>query len=165
MPDGDTNPEGREIEDLFTSLNLTQIISEPTNFEPAKKPSCIDLIVTDQPKIILDSGTRASLDPHCQHQIIYGKVNFRIREEKFGIIIEKIKLLFQRNMINFPWFEHLNLNPNINWQVKTFTEILLDIISNFIPNEVKRFVPRNPPWINKELKTTLNKKKLAFPKL
>ena len=35
-------------------------------------------------------------------------------------------------------------------------------MSNFIPNEVKRFVPRNPPWINKQLKTTLNKKNRLF---
>ena len=77
-PDGDDAPEGRELEDMFTSLGLSQVISEPTNFDPIKKTSCIDLIVTDQPNIILDSGTRASLDPFCHHQIIYCKVNFRI---------------------------------------------------------------------------------------
>ena len=31
--DGDTTTEGKEIDDLFTSLGLSQIISEPTNFE------------------------------------------------------------------------------------------------------------------------------------
>ena len=62
-PDGDETSEGSEIEAMLTSLDLSQVISEPTNFEPGKKPSCIDLIVTDQPNIILDSGTRASLDP------------------------------------------------------------------------------------------------------
>ena len=61
-PDGDTNPEGTEIENLFTTLGLSQIISEPTNFEPNKNPSCIDLIATDQPNLILDCGTRVSLD-------------------------------------------------------------------------------------------------------
>ena len=76
--DGDTTPEGTEIENLLTSLGLAQVISEPTNFEPNKNPSCIDLVVTDQPNLILDSGTRASLDPCCHHQIIYCKVNFRI---------------------------------------------------------------------------------------
>ena len=77
-PDGDSTPEGRDIDELLTSLGLSQVISEPTNFEPNKKPSCIDLIITDQPNLILDSGTRASLDPLCHHQILYGKVNFRI---------------------------------------------------------------------------------------
>ena len=38
-PDGDKNPEGMEIENLFTALGLSQIISEPTNFEPNKNPS------------------------------------------------------------------------------------------------------------------------------
>ena len=65
-------------------------------------------------------------------------------------------------MTNLPWSEHLSLNTDINWQVKTFTEILLNIMSNFIPNEVKRFVPRDPPWINKQLKTMLKRKNRFF---
>ena len=32
FPDGDTNPEGVLIEELFDSLNLKQIISEATHF-------------------------------------------------------------------------------------------------------------------------------------
>ena len=41
-PDGDTTPEGNEIENLISSLGLSQLITEPTNFEPHKNPSCID---------------------------------------------------------------------------------------------------------------------------
>ena len=63
---------------LITKLGLSQLIFEPTNFEPHKNPSCIDLVVTDQPNIILDSGTRASFDSCCHHQIVHCKVNFRI---------------------------------------------------------------------------------------
>ena len=58
-PDGDETPEGREIEVMLSSLGLSQVIGEPTNFDPGSKPSCIDHIVTDQPNIILDSGTRS----------------------------------------------------------------------------------------------------------
>ena len=61
-------------------------------------------------------------------------------------------------MISFPWHQHLNLNTDPNWQVKGFTDIFLNIMSNFISNETKRFVPRDPPWITKSLKTMLNKK-------
>ena len=35
-PDGDTTPEGTEIEHL-SSLGLSQVICEPTNFKPNKK--------------------------------------------------------------------------------------------------------------------------------
>ena len=76
--DDDTTPEGSEIEHLLSSLVLSEVISEPTNFEPNKNPTCIDLVITDQPNLILDTGTRVSLDPYCHHQIIYCKVNFRI---------------------------------------------------------------------------------------
>ena len=166
-PSGDTNREGREIDDLFTSLNLSQIISEPTNFEPGKKPSCIDLIVTDQPNLILDSGTRASLDSNCHHQIIHCKVNFRIppptpSERQIWHYHRANADAIKRSMSNFPWLQHLNVNPDINWQVKTFNEIFLNIMSNFIPNEIKRFVHRDPPWINKQLRTLLNKKNRFF---
>ena len=37
-PDGNTIVEVFQIENLFTSLVLSQIIPEPTNFEPNKKP-------------------------------------------------------------------------------------------------------------------------------
>ena len=137
--DGDTTPEGTKIDELFTKLGLSQLISEPTNFELHKNPSCIDLVVTDQPNIILDSGTRVSLDTYCHHQIVHCKVNFRIPllyhlREKYGILIEQIQML-----LNF-----------------------LDIVWNFVPNETKRFVPRNPLWITKQLKTMLNRKNRLF---
>ena len=165
--DGDTTPEGSEIEHLLSSLGLFQVISEPTNFEPNKNPSCIDLLITDQPNLILDSGTRASLDPYCHHQIIYCKVNFRIPpppplDRKIWHFNKANLVAIKRSMTNFPWIEQLNLNSDTNWQVKTFTEIFLNIMSNYIPNEIKRFVPRDPPWITKPIKTMLNRKNRLF---
>ena len=67
-----------------------------------------------------------------------------------------------KSMTNFPWLQHLNLNSDPNWQVKTFTDIFLNIMSNFIPNETKTFIPRDPPWITKPLKTLLNRKNRLF---
>ena len=51
--------------------------------------------------------------------------------------------------------QQLNINIDPNWQVKTFTDTLLTIMSSFIPNEIKRFVPRDPPWISQPLKAML----------
>ena len=65
-------------------------------------------------------------------------------------------------MTSFPWRQHLNINTDPNWQVKTFTGICLNIMSNYIPNETKIFVPRDPPWITKPLKTLLNRKNRLF---
>ena len=65
-------------------------------------------------------------------------------------------------MLNFPWRQHLSINSDINWQVKSFTDIFLNIMANFIPNEIKRFVSRDPPWITKSLKTMLKRKNRLF---
>ena len=166
-PDGDETPEGRELDDMFTSLGLSLVIFEPTNFDPGKKPSCIDLIVTDQPNLILDSETRASLDHFCHHQIIYCKVNFRIPsptpyERKIWHFNRANTAAIKRSIISFPCSRHLSLNTDSNWQVKVFTDILLNIMSNFVPNETKRFVPRDPPRINKSLKGMLNRKNRLY---
>ena len=61
------------------------------HFTRNKNPSCIDLVITDQPNLVLDSGTRASLDSFCHHQITYCRVNFNIPpppllKERSGII-------------------------------------------------------------------------------
>ena len=166
-PDGDTNAEGREIEDIFASLNLTQIISEPTNFQPGKRPSCIDLIVTDQPNLVIESGTRPSLDSTCHHQIIYCNVNFKIppppaTDRQIWHYDQANTVAIRSSMLNFPWVQHLSLNPDVNWKTKTFTETFLNIMSNFIPNEIKRMVPRNAPWITGALKTMLKKKNRLY---
>ena len=165
--DGDTTPEGKAIEELLSSLNLSQMISEPTNFTPGKNPSCIDLIITDQPNLLLDYGTRASLDPKCHHQIIHGKINFKIPppppiERKMWHYDKANTDAIKRSMTNFPWANQLGLNNDINWQVKKFHETFMNIMSNFIPNLVKKCVPRDPPWINKSLKTLLKKKNRLY---
>ncbi|MCH2406242.1 MAG: endonuclease/exonuclease/phosphatase family protein, partial [Nitrosopumilus sp.] len=165
--DGDTTSEGKEIDGLFTSLNLTQIISEPTNFQPGKNPSCIDLIATDQPNLILDSGTRPSLDTKCHHQIIHCKVNFRIPppppiERTMWHYDKADTRLIQKSMKSFPWQKHLSLNTNPNWQVKTFRDTLLNIMSNFVPHTKKICIPRDPPWISKSLKTMLKRKNRLY---
>ena len=155
-PDGDTTPEGQELETNFTTLGLHQMIREPTKFEPNKNPTCIDLILTDQPNLVLDSGTRPSPDPVCHHQITHCKTNFNLPspppyEREFWYYSRSNRELIQRSMRTFPWEQRLNLNLNPNWQAKEFTKCFLNIMSNFIPHERKKVQPRDNPWITKPL--------------
>ena len=68
------NNEGRLFEPFVSELGLHQLISEPTHFMGDSK-SCIDLIFTDQPNLIVDSGVYPSLHEQCHHQIVYGKLS------------------------------------------------------------------------------------------
>ena len=112
-----------EIKNLLISLGRSQIISEPTHFEPSKNPSCIDLIITDQPNLILDSGTQASLDSFCHHQIIYCKVNFRIPppppfERTIWHFNRANTAAIKRSMTNFPGLNILILTLILTGKLK-----------------------------------------------
>ena len=58
---GDSTKEGIQLDNLFSDLNLTQIVTEPTHFHENCRPSCIDLT-----QLVLNSGVRPPLDT-CKH--------------------------------------------------------------------------------------------------
>ena len=74
--DPDTD-EGIEISTITSSYGLTQIINEPTHILP-NSSSCIDLLFTNQPNMVIKSGIYSSLHPNCHHQIIYANINFKL---------------------------------------------------------------------------------------
>ena len=69
--EGGSNNQGSKLNILFSELGLSQLISEPTHFRENCNPTCIDLIVCDQPNLVVDCGVRPSLDETCKHQITY----------------------------------------------------------------------------------------------
>ena len=71
------NIEVTRPESMTSFYGLHQIINEPTHILPSLS-SCIDLIFTNQPNMITDSGVHPSLQQNCHHQIIFAKVNMEI---------------------------------------------------------------------------------------
>ena len=157
-PDGDTNPEGTMLDELFNSLNLKQLISEPTHyFRDNCRPSCIDLIITDQPNLVLECGVRSSIDPTVKHQIIFCKFNFKIPPppkycRKIWHFNRARVDLINQAILNVNWEQELGRLKDPTDQVSFFNETILNIFSNFVPNEIKTFNPRDPPWFNGAIK-------------
>ena len=58
------NSEGKEFEPLTSDLGLHQLISEPTHLMGGSQ-SCIDLIFTDQPNLVVESGVHLDLPQVC----------------------------------------------------------------------------------------------------
>ena len=69
--------EGAQLESLASVYGFHQLLSQPTDLLP-QTSSCIDLIFTDRPNLIVDSGVYPSLHSNCYHQITYCKRNFNI---------------------------------------------------------------------------------------
>ena len=58
---------------LFNQMEQT--IHEPTHFPRENIETCIDLIMTDQPNLLVHSGVIQSPDSNCKHQIINDTLN------------------------------------------------------------------------------------------
>ena len=160
------NNEGKLFEPITSDIGLHQLIAEPTHLMGDSK-SCIDLIFTDQPNLIIESGVHPSLHEQCHHQIIYGKLSVSNVEQP--PYTRRIWYYDKADFVNimksidmFNWQDHLSKIACPNEQVELMNDVLLNIYSNFIPNEVKTIRPRQAPWITKTVKNFLRKKNHAY---
>ena len=129
--------------------------------------SCIDLLFTDQPNLVIDSGVHASLHEQCHHQIVYGKLSvssIALPPYKRRIwYYDKADFVAIRKSIEmFRWHEQFDKMTRPNDQVKLLNEVLLNIYSNFIPSETKTIRPREAPWITNTIKNFLRNKNRAY---
>ena len=167
-PEGEDNYCGDELKPLSNILGYTQIINEPTNFEPNSAPSCIDLIFASQPELVVDSGVHPSLCNECHHQIVFAKIAFKVflppsyEREIWHYNRANVELI-NRAIELFDW-EKAFLNTCINEQVQLFNETLLNIFRNFIPHETIKCSYKNAAWMNRDIKTALRRKNRLFRK-
>ena len=134
---------------------LHQLINEPTHFFYSSS-SCIDLIFTSQPKLVMESGVQPSLHPNCHHQLVFAKFDLSIYSpspyETTVWYYNRANADLIRRAINlFDWDKALRFN-DVDKQVSVFSDTLMNLMQNFIPNETIICDDRDPPWINKEIK-------------
>ena len=169
-PEGDTNAEGVKLDELFSDLNLNQIIDEPTHyFRDDCTPSCIDIILTDQPNLVMSSGVRPSLDPTVKHQIVFCKLNFKIPPppkycRKIWHYAKSKAENIKKSITEFSWNTHLSGIKNPTQQVALLNETVLNIMSNFVPSTEKTFRPSEPPWFGKNIRSCLKKHNKIYKK-
>ena len=163
---GINNPCGLELFTISSLLGYSQLVNEPTNFEPNKLPSCIDLIFISKPNLVVESGVHPSLISTCHHQITFAKVSFKVilpspyEREIWHYKRAQIPLI-QRSIESFDWNSSFK-NLSVNEQVELFNETLLNIYRNFIPHEKIKCNSRDPPWMNKEIKNALRHKNRLY---
>ena len=71
------NKEGVQIDSVTSTHGLEQLIYEP-NHILSNSSSCTDVIFTNQPNLVINSGTHPSLHPNCHDQIIHCKINLQV---------------------------------------------------------------------------------------
>ena len=169
-PEGDTNPVGAKLEEMFSEQSLHQIITEPTHyFRDDCNPSCIDIILTDQPNLVMNSGVRPTLDPTVKHQMTFCKLNFKIPpppkyKRKIWHFSRAQTQQIERSVSEFPWSEHLEHLQNPSQQVDLLNKTIINIMYNFIPSEEIVVRPSDPPWFNRNIRHCLKKHNKIYRK-
>ena len=72
-----TSFKGKTIESIVLRFGLYQLFYEPTHLLE-NYSSCIELICTLQPNLVVKSGVHPSFHSNCHHQIIFAKLNLMI---------------------------------------------------------------------------------------
>ena len=124
--------------------------------------SCIDLIFTSQPNLVIESGVHSSLHANCHHQITYVKFKLNViypppyeREVWYYKLANSDCIESAR--ANFDW-EKVFHNADTNKQIMLFSETVLNIIQSFVPDETVTFDERDPPWLTSGIKKLINDK-------
>ena len=160
-----TTYEGKKLESLTSQCGFKQVISDPTHILESSS-SCIDLIFTSQPNLVMNSGVHSSLHPNCHHQIIHAKFNLKIfypppYERVVWHYQDANNDLIHRSISQFNW-ERAFSSKGVNKQISIFNETILNIITNFISHETKIFNDREPPWTNNKVKTMIQEKNKIY---
>ena len=154
---------GFKIENLLSQFSISQVINKPTHiFENFN--SCIDLLFTNQRNLITDSGVHPSLHSNCHHQIIYGKFNLKIfyppPYERHSWHYKHANAdMISKAIEGLDW-DKAFLDKSADEKTSILTKNILNILSNFILNEIVTIDDRDPSWVNNKIKSLVKSKTL-----
>ena len=160
-----TSHEGSMIDAVTSNYGLHQLIQEPTHILNSSS-SCIDLIFTSQPNLVMELRVHSSLHLTCRHQLVFAKFKLSILYpplyERTVWFYKKSNPELIRRVINeFDWIKALS-NVSIDKKVCYFTKTLLNVTHNFMPHERIVCGVRDLPWMNSEIKNLVNEINRAY---
>ena len=96
---GTTTFEGSKIETITSQFGLQQIINEPIHIQ-GKSESCIDLIFSSQPNLVMSSGILLSRLSPCLNSISKSTIH-HLTNVKYGILKKRIQIISRGPSIDF----------------------------------------------------------------
>ena len=153
-----TSNEGSQIDSLATTYGLQQLISDPTHILP-NSSTCIDLIFTDQPNLVVGSGVHPSLHINCHHQITFCNFNLiigypppyqRLVWDYKRANVNSIKqALYQVNSST------ILFNKDVHQQVNILNSTILNVFTNYVSNKVITVDDKDPPLMTDFIKSKI----------
>ena len=162
------NQSKSKIESICNQFNLVQCIEEPTHFTE-NSSSIIDLLFVTNKDSILTSGVGEpcldlSIRYHCP---IFGVFNFL--KPKYKSIKRKIWQYqngnydqLRQNLSEIDWDSNYSDDPDK--YAESITNIIIENVSNTIPNKTITINPHEPAWMTLEIKRKIRQRKRYYRK-
>ena len=130
---------------MTSQCGFKQVISDPTHILESNS-SCIDLVFTSQPNLVMTLGVHSSLLPYCHHEKMNAKFKLKII---FAPPYEWVVWHYQdgnNDLIHRSIFqfnrERAFSDKTVNKQISILNETNLNTMKIFIPHETKIFYHR-----------------------
>jgi hypothetical protein len=156
---------GLRFYQLIEGYRLTQIITDPTRYTD-DNAHLLDLIITDSPLQVLDSGTRAPLSK-LDHCIVYCKLNLKIShprsyqrqvwDYKFANVIE-----LDQAIRAAPFDSLLHESASLNDAVTRVTDLFISTCKEHIPNKTVTIRPKNKKWLTNDVRRAFRRRDRLF---
>ena len=160
-----TTMEGTRLDCLVSIHDFHQLISEPTHVLQ-NLLSCIDLIFTDQPSLVVDSGVHSTVREKCHHHIKYCKLNLKIvYPPPYECLVWDFKIADKNTIasaINQVDWKFMFFCKDIHQQANIFNKTIINMFSNFIPNKLVGFNDKDPPWMTEKVKEKIKWKHKVY---
>ena len=121
---------------------------------------------TDQPSLSINSGVHSSLHPNCHHQIVYSTFNLNIYYpppyQRLVWDYKKADEKSIRKALDSVNWERLFESKNIDSQVMTLNETILNVFRNYVPNKYITIDDKDPVWMNETIKSKIKTKNKLY---
>ena len=100
------------------------------------------------------------------HQIVFAKLNLKVYypppyERHVWHYKNANTAQIKNSLASFNWEQALS-NRSIDKKISILNEMITNVMSNYIPNEIKGFHYQKPPWMNAEIDNLITTKKVIL---
>ena len=151
--------ESRALNDLFSRLNMKQLITGPTRVT-ATSETLIDVIRTSNPALVTDGGV---FETHItDHYLVYVVLNLKAPKPLPTYVISRSyknydSESFVNDLAQVPWYENA-LTDDAGEKVEHFNEKCLEILERHAPVRKRKVRNRQCPFLDKEIKKLMDER-------
>ena len=153
MGDFNVDPSNEHMLEFMSSLDLRNLITDPTCFKNIENPSCIALIITNRPKSfqhsrVIETGIS---DFH--------KLTITVIKMKFNRY--PLSVISYRDYKSYsPYLFRAELNCILSFDLNfinndTFTQIVMELLNRHCPIKFKYIRGNDSPFMTKELRKAI----------